>query len=293
MLMSLDSKGVLPPDPGQKTLRAALDEARQYMSPARMLNLTADYTKVSRTFMTSHALRDFIAEKTGELSEANYRPLAELWLASPVGRALRKIDPKKATPFDHLMRTLANGIGSLPDGIQVVGRYYLYHGSYLLPGHYVVRRLAIETGDDHVLSVEDIVRDTKTATNAPRRAAGVMMFVDGRPQILLHADENKQGLSLVVFHDIGPGKGDLDRCYGAFMVMNQRRELAFRPCLLVRENVQSSADMLAETGIFTVADLREPSRQRHAQAFDQLKELMVAQPFADPMLAWEMTHDRR
>lgn len=300
--MTIKSKRALAPDPGHERLRTALVELRRFTSPEKMINLAADHAKIPETFMSANALRDFLRSKSRELEDSNYRLLAEFWLASTKGRALRRIDSEKATPFEALVRKLEDSAGPLSDGFQAIGEYYLYHGSYLLPNHYVIRQLTIELGEDQVLSVEDIVRDSKTAADAPRRATGIMTFVDGRPQILLYANENKQGLSLLIFHDIvwGEQQRDLKRGYGALMVMNQHRQVAFRPCLLVREEGEDASarsrkaleslrhDMVAETGIFTASELKDPRRRRHAQEFHTLRKLMETAAFPDPMQSLDL-----
>lgn len=291
--MPKDSAGEAVPDADVEALREALAKLTSYLSAKDVLRLARRYAKLPGPagLFGERALRNFVTDDASRQSKTiakpSYEALKAVAFISPIGRAIRGLDPDRLTPFDQLTFELGGGAETVPEGLQVEGRYYLYHGSYLLPGHYVVRRLTITPGADGVLLVEDIVRDTKTATNAPRRAAGVMLFADKRPQILMHADENKQGLSLVGFHDIGSDRGELDRGHGALMVMNQRRELAFRPCLLVRVSTVPPETMIEETGIYTPAELRDPRRQRHARAFDQLKEQMAARPFADPMLDWK------
>lgn len=285
--MPIESRGGLAPDPNQAALRDALKQAARYVALKDILNLAADHAAIPRaSLLGERALRNFLGSDTAQLTKANYDALAVLWLASPIGRALRKLDPAKAEPFDHIMRALANGIGTMPDGVQAAGRYFMYHGSYLRADRYVVRCLTIEGGDDRVLTVEDIVRDAITVADTARRASGVMLFVEGRPQILLYGDENKQGLSLLIGQDISTRGGMLDRVFGAFMVMNQDRKVAYRPCLLIRDDSLPADAMIAESGIFTAAQLGESGRARHVAAFDRLRELMETQSFPDPMLTY-------
>jgi hypothetical protein len=284
--MRIESKDAPASDASVAILRDGLNEAARYISPAKILFFAARHAGTPReNLLGERALRDFLNGKAKTLAKTNYDVLAA-WLASPLGHALQKPDSDKATAFGHLMRVLATGVGTLPPDLQVAGRYYMYHGSYLLPDRYVVRRLTIEEGRDNVLAVEDLVRDTVTVANTARRTRGVMLFVEGRPQILLYGNENKQGLSLVIGHDISVEDGALSGAFGSFMVMNANRQVAYRHYLLVREDAVPAEDMIGEMGIFTATELRQAGRAQHGQAFDRLKKLMEMQSPTDPMLIY-------
>lgn len=269
------------PDASQEVLRVALSQAAKLVSIKQILDLAAGSDR-GRLF-SERALRDFINGETKSISKANYDLLAAAWLHTPLGRALRNLDAEAVPAFDQLMGKLADGDINRPAGVAVAGSYFMYHGSYLLPGHFVVRVVTVTAEDDHILTVTDTIRDDKTLGVRDRAASGVMIFVDGQPQILLFGDENKRGLSLVIGSETDVQGGALDQVFGAFIVMRARGGAAYRHCLMIREADGNPQAMLAETGIFPEPEIKAPERAKHRRAFDLLKRLTVNEPFADPI----------
>jgi hypothetical protein len=273
-----------PSDASQEVLRSALAQAARIVSIKQILDLAAGPDR-TRLF-TDRALRDFINGETRSISKANYDLLAAAWLHTPLGRALRNLTAGSVPMFDQLVRMLADGNRQRPHGVNATGNFFMYHGSYLRPRHYVVRALTVAAEDDHILTVTDTIRDDVTLSTQNRSSSGVMVFVEGLPQVLLYGKENKHGLSLMVASRADEKDGALDRVYGAFVVKRAGGEAATRYCLMIREPELPLAAMTAETGIFSAGEIAEPSRARHREAFERLKKLVMAEAFVDPVLAY-------
>ena len=282
--MPMESRSPKPSNASQEVLRAALSQAAKVTSIKKVLDLAAGSDR-GRLF-TDKALRNFINGETDDISKAHYDLLAAAWLYSPAGRALRHLRAEAVPAFDQLMGKLADGNLQRPDGMDVEGSYFMYHGSYLLPGHFVVRVVTVRADDDHILTVTDRIRDDKTLDERVRVASGVMVFVDRQPQILLFGDENKLGLSLVIGSRTDVQGGALDQVFGAFIVMRAGGGAAYRHCLMVRETGDDPDMMIAEAGIFTEQEIKLPERAKHRRMFDLLKRLTVNQPYDDPIAGY-------
>ena len=270
-----------PPDASQEVLRRALAQAARFVSIKQILDLAAGADR-GRLF-TERALRDFINGETKTISKANYDLLAAAWLHTPLGRALRTIGTDAVPVFDQLMRVLADGTRSRPEGGRAPGNYFMYHGSYIRPRHYVVRVLTVVAEDDHILTVTDTIRDDVTLGTRDRSSSGVMVFTEGLPQVLLYGEENKRGLSLMIASRADDRDGALDQVFGAFVVKPARGDTATRHCLMIRETELQLKAMIAETGIFSEGEIAEPGREKHRQAFERLKKLAMAEAFPDPV----------
>lgn len=282
------SKSSLQNDPDQRLLRQVLTRASRLYSADKIIREAAKLRK-NWTF-TEAALRKFLQNEKHRLTPKNYTALADYWLYTPLGRALRHPDPNKAPIFDQLTRVLASGQETMPDGKTAHGLYFVYHGSYIKRDHYVVRVLKIDANDDHVLTVVDTIQDKKSAKERIRKSSGVMIFVDNTPQIVLYGVENKRGLSLMIGTEAEYDEGEvhLDSVVGAFLVKNKTHALAYRRFLMVRKPGGVFKDMLTETGIFTRKELRAVARKEHSAAFDKLAEQQEnATPFEAPILNYQ------
>ena len=273
-----------PPDASQEVLRRALAQAARFVSIKQILDLAAGADR-GRLF-TERALRDFINGETKSIAKVNYDLLAAAWLHTPLGRALRTIGTDAVPVFDQLIRVLADGIRNRPEGVRAAGHYFMYHGSYIRPRHYVVRVLTVAAEDDHILTVKDTIRDDVTLGTRDRSSSGVMVFTEGLPQVLLYGEENKRGLSLMIASRADDRDGALDQVFGAFVVKPARGDTATRQCLMIRETELQLKAMIAETGIFSEGEIAEPSREKHRQAFERLKKLAMAETFPDPVLTY-------
>lgn len=208
---------------------------------------------------------------------------------SPLGRALRALKTKAAPEFDKLMGVLASGHFTRPPETKVAGRYFVYHGSYVKPEHYVVRTFDISCIDGSLLVVKDSINDNITMQGAPRYAHGVVTFVHARPQILLYAKENKAGLCLFIGGEtiFYGDERTMVSVTGAFIAQRTtNNNLIYRRALLLREPDATAEAMLEETGIFTRQQLEEESRARHFAAFELLAEHLPHEGFADPILTF-------
>lgn len=272
-------------DPSQSKLRQALNQAKRFYSPKKIIKAAALLCKDGWTYSDT-ALRDFLSSADHELSKKNYDAFAAFWLFSPLGRVLRRADQAEAQPFDQITQELASGQESLPKGKTVDGLYYVYHGSYVKAEHYAVRVFEIDSADDHILTVKDTVRDEKAAREGDRRSTGAMVFVDSMPQIVLYGLENKRGFSLMFGTEADYDEAHrLDRVVGAFLVKNKNAAIAYRRFLMIRQPTGDRAGMIDGSGIFTRDELRAPHRKHHSEAFDKLARLQATEtPFTPPIL---------
>jgi hypothetical protein len=276
------------PDHPQEVLRDALRAAYRDFSPERILR-KVESSGFTRPF-TKEALKAFIHNITVNITPKNYEPLAAVWLRNVQGRSLRYIDASAMPEFDKLTSTLASGQQLRPHGATVTGRYFLYHGSYIAEKHYVIRLVEVACIDDSILAVTDTIRD-----NLKQRkeliAHGALTFIKDQPQFLFNANENKAGLSLIagtnpVFNDAN----EFESMTGAFLAVTSGLHVAERSCFLVRETVDDRATMIAQSGIFTRAEVQKQHPKHHA-AFDTLARLPPTRVFTDPMADYLIEYD--
>ena len=279
--MPPSSENAGPPAGGQDELRRALTRAYAYFSSKGIVAL-AEKLNVG-SLPGERAVRDFLGDNPSTLTREHHDSLAAAWLYSRFGRAFRMLGTKDLPAFDRLVDTLADGARTQPPGTRAAGLYFMYHGSYLKPGHFVIRVIRIDDGDPHVLAVTDTVTDMLTASEGERVATGAIIFVEKLPQILLFSDENKRGLSLIAGTDVSFKSGRLERITGGMLVMNTNSDVAYRRCLLVREDERSHATMATESGIFPWDKLNTPERERHRKAFQFLRKVHLKEAFADPI----------
>jgi hypothetical protein len=276
-----------PPEAELAALHAVLVEAKKFTSVKTILDVAKKAGR-GKPF-SGRSLGAFIRGETKSISKENYDRLAAGWLHTPLTRALRNLNVRGELPvFDQLTGILAKGNAQRPSGLAVSGSYFMYHGSYLWPDSYVIRVITIDAKDDQVLTVTDTIRDERTPAEARSRVAtGVMIFVEERPQILLWGKENKRGLSLIIGSETDDGHGkSLDQMSGSLIVMPQRGQAASRYFVMIREPEGVPREMIAQSGIFTAADLSEPARAKHHRAFVLLNRFASADAGVDPILAY-------
>jgi hypothetical protein len=280
-----------PSDHEQELLRKALGQAKICLQPMKILR-TVEAAGYGWPF-DPKSLNNFINGKTGDLAPDHFEALAEVWLRSPLGRALRFLNPATKPAFDELPQVLATGKLSCPREVKLAERYFMYHGSYVKDDCYTVRAIQIDAGDDHILAVTDSVRDMLNVHGGVRISRGALTFFDGCPQILLLPDkhnETKFGFTLIVGHRPSVAQdGMIDKMTGAFLTMTTGSVVVSRHCLLLREPTDKTDAMIAQSGAFTVEQLRAKDMARHRKAFDMLKKHLPLKKHApkimsDPML---------
>ena len=138
--------------------------------------------------------------------------------------------------------------------------------------------------------VTDTIRDTvRVVTRGEKHVArGALTFVHGLPQILLHADENKLGLSLVLAAGISTAGATLHRISGALLVLTVKTEVASRRCFLIREEDDPIEAMIEQSGIVPLPKLVKLAK-KHQDAFAMLAEdsfdpdpILLLRPRAQP-----------
>lgn len=274
-----------PSDHPQEVLRDALRDARRFMTAPKILAVV-ESAGFNRPFGPK-SLEKFIDNETKEIEHPHYEILARVWLRHSGARALRFLDVIDQPDFEKLANVLASGQLVKPTGLVATGRYFMYHGSYLAVDCFVVRAIEIDCIEGSILTVTDKL-DDRMFRHQTLVANGVATFVKGLPQLLFDADENKNGLSLIVSTAITPNaKGEIARIAGAFLAVTNPPVVVERSCLLLRAPEPSLDAMIGQTGIFTRESLRaRDDNDRHANAFDELARSLPQRVFADPILAY-------
>lgn len=259
-------------DHPQEVLRKALWETRYRgrLSPQKIIILRQNAGH--DLDMSDRALRMFIDNETKNCTEEKFKPLAAYLLELVIGRTLRTLDAATAPSFLELFAVLGSGQHAKPKDMRVAGRYYMYHGSYIEEARYVIRAIEIAE-EDQIFTVTDTIRDTvRIVTRGEKHVArGALTFVHGLPQILLHGDENKCGLSLVLAAGISTAGATLHRVSGALLVLTVNNEVASRRCFLIREEDDPAKAMIEQSGIVSLAELPKLAK-KHQDAFGMLAE---------------------
>jgi len=276
------TKTHFPEDHPQEMLRRALWEAHQSRISFKSIRWLCLRLRPNWE-MSDKAIRDFVVGETKAVEEQNREALANFWLHSPQGRALRSFDISTSPKFSEVIGLLASGRATLNSRRDWARRYFMYHGSYLKEDHYVIRVIDIESTDGSTLVVTDSINDTVSLGRGTLVAYGALVFVREQPQILLSNDENKVGFSLFIGSESGPKIGEMDYALGAFIAITPHDDLIYRRALLRRSPDGNAADMIQQSGIFTLNQLKETQRRDHLEAFQQLARHEPKTIFQDPI----------
>ncbi len=266
----------------------------------KMTQARIDRTITRDALLTPRTLRNFLGQdeagestgrKSSTLSSKNYNQLARVWLSPTTpqllsGVLLGRVGGDDASPQEILGEVLQGGMRYAPQQLAVDGSYFLYHGSYLYEARYVVRRVIVETESDSSISVREIVFDRMTGKVERREAVGVMIFAGELPQIVLHAMDDKRGIASILGNQIQSQRGEMEWSFGSLQAKPRVGAVAYRPSLMVREKALGAAKMAEETGVWSLAELRESSRAQHWEAFAHLKGLIRLAESIDPMSAF-------
>ena len=272
-----------PPDHPLEVLRQALREAHKARFSYE--SITQLCRRIRPDFqLTGKAVRNFINADSKTMEEENRKVLAAFWIDSAIGRALRSFNISTSPKFTEVVGFLASGRASLDSKRTVTGHYFMYHGSYLRPDRYVVRVIDVESVDNNTFVVTDSINDALSLGPGVLTAYGALVFVRDHPQILLSADENKVGMCVFIANESSPRAGQMTEALGDFIAMTKRDELIHRRALLRYQPGGDSAEMIAQSGIFTLQQLNEAQRKHHLAAFETLASHEPATIFPDPIL---------
>jgi hypothetical protein len=235
--------------------------------------------------ISSGGLAQFI-EKDERSMDAHLRePLERFLYETALGRALRSPSPNGTSAFDRLTAELGTGNLLKPPDLEVAGMYFLYHGSYMRPRHFVVRLLEIRCVHGTILVVTDKLRDNIAKPPFPvLEAHGCLTFEGNRPHIVLRAKDNRAGFGLMVASKISVGKNELKNFIGKVFGTTAEGKPFERHCIAIKANKTDSdavrKKLIQETGLYTLAKLK----RRHRSAIDLLAETMPEPLFYDPIL---------
>lgn len=197
------------------------------------------------------------------------------------GRLIRRSGNGPVSVFDELVISLSQGARSRA-ARTITGSFFTLHGSYMRPGHFVVRATLIAEKSDGLLCVEDYLRETDALTDDPiHRAYGIVTFDAAKPTFLLRRNDNSLGSNLIVADRVSPATRRIDRIIGTKLGMTSEHRHFSRAVLIARTPTPMTArDMFARTGIFTF-DALEPEMKELVM---RLRRNLPSQVFSDPLL---------
>lgn len=269
-------------------LRSALQQAADVLPNSYILRRVKAVG--SEKVIGARGLNNFTKGISRELKGDHYDQLANAWVRSRLGRALRFPDSAQRPRVDDLLDILSTGKLLCPTGLNFSGRYYMYYGSYVKNNRYGIRVIEVTANDDHFLTVTDSIKDFLKDKGRVLVSHGLLTFFEKCPQILLlpyEFNETKRGVTLMAGNPpFVDEHGNVERITGTFLTMTETGTMALRHWMMLTEPNQKSDDMIAESGAFTSGELREPARRRHREAFDQLKA-SLSETAPDPMTSWK------
>ena len=280
-------------DPAEDPLRVALGKMRSFIgAPARILTVAkrSGYdVPISPAWLKQ--FMEYDGEGEGRSINRESREVLEAFVFhSRLGRAL--LNPQKAetSGYDLLVQSLAgNDIENSP--IEAEGLYFLYHGSYLLDGHFAIRAVQISREDDTILAVDDSINDNLSGKGIIE-AHGCLVFfgTPARPHIVTDGSDNRHGLNLFIGTSMISQIGKIRQVVGTMIGMTDRAQHFYRHAIIVRAPAEATFEsVLSQTGIYTLAALKDTSRfdPAHARAIEELARQIPlnTQCFPDPILA--------
>jgi hypothetical protein len=270
----------------EQALKLALKSVQQtriITSPAAILRAAEKAGHPSG--ISSGGLAQFIDKRERRMDPHLREPLERFLYETPLGRALRAPSNDQASAFDRLTTQLGTGNLSKPPELDVVGMYFLYHGSYIRPRYFVVRLLEIRSIQDTILVVTDTLRDNIAKPPFPiMQAQGCLVFEGTRPHIVLQAKDHREGLGLIVASNVSAGKTELRSLIGKLFGITAQGKPFERHCIAVKVTKNDADEvrkkMVQETGLYTYEQLK----RRHRSAINLLAETMPEPLFDDPIL---------
>lgn len=275
-----------------EALRQALLQVRSVISSAEGILHAA--SKAGCTVPISRSgLEQFMARETIRLASERHKPLEEFLFRSPLGRALRSPAINAVSAYDRLTAVLTSGNHTRPADKDVTGLYFVYHGSYILRGHFAVRLMEIRCLDESILTVTDYIRDNVTLKkNQVLKSNGCLIFDHDLPHIIVECKDNREGLCLIVGDETFPVKNEFAKITGTMLGMTKHSHYFFRYCIIVKQPAAISTTateaqiakarklLIDETGVFTLEQLKG----KHREAIDDLAKCLPEQVFSDPIL---------
>jgi hypothetical protein len=286
-------------DPSAEDLRKALNEVSALI-PSGDGILNAASKAGYPVQITRNGLGDFMKGLTKALKPENREPLEKFLFRSPLGRALRNPSLQRESNLDPLIEVLSSGRSQKPNDYDGTGWYFLYHGSYMRPGHFVIRVLEIRRAEKNTLLVIDSLRDNKTVHSPLIEAFGCLTFFGDTAQILVETSDNRVGLSLFVASQVWwSPENKLIGLFGQLSGLNNGKNAFSRHCLILRaaegqeesgfdqtpeerggsvDNLRSK--LIQQSGLFTLENLQG----RHRKAIDTLADIVAPEHIKDPIL---------
>jgi hypothetical protein len=224
-------------------------------------------------------LGKFANDEVHELNPKDQLKL-ERFFASETGHVICGKDRKNGTLA--LLTDLLRRSAKHPDKRDITGWFYAFHGSYIEPGHLVVRAIEIQPKLDGLLHVRNLLRDTHTLHGGILEAFGYLSFVEGKPHMVTYHSDNARGAVLFVGDQLSPVDGKpINKATGQMIGMTKNRQHFYRAMLMLRLSNMPESDILAQTGIFA-PDALPQAFQGH---FDELKRQLPKEAFRDSLRA--------
>jgi hypothetical protein len=234
-------------------------------------------------------LRKFANDKNASLNRDDVEALNFFFYRTWLGRALRELKDRQGkvpgivtTSVSIAVTQAASAAAEDKRAADLVGWYFVHHGSHLVPDHFVVRAMSVEIDVDGFMVVEDRLLDEKTLSGKKVHVArGIAGILNGQPQFLMMRQDNSVGFNLIVGDQVTPTQGPIETLSGTVVGMTRTLRPFNRGVLLVRtEKGMALDDLVAQTGIMPFAEWPPRVRER----FRELARQYPSQEFEDPVL---------
>lgn len=163
------------------------------------------------------------------------------------------------------------------------GLFKVYHGSYMIEDHFVVRVIRIAASPIGQAMLYDKLNANKTGNEGLINAPGMLIYKNGMPQLVaMHAD-NAIGLVVFAADSFRAEAGKLTRMIGYMQGLNYNRQQFSRATLIERisgDSPEEEEAALKTTGIRLMNEWDAGIQDR----FRFLAENLPKQQFVDPMI---------
>jgi hypothetical protein len=268
-------------DTALKKVFRALQKVGIISSPEAILN--AAHLTGNGSDISGSGLHQFITIDDRSMAPELREPLERFAYGTSLGLALRAPAQDPTIAIDTLIGNLATGVLAKPEDIEVEGFYFFYHGSYIRPDHFVVRLLEISREREVGFGATDTLRDN--IAKPPFKyleAKGAVSFLGNRPNIVFHARDNREGISLLVSSQAVIDGTRLATFTGQLSGITSARQPFARYCFGMRIDAATKdrkASLIDETGLYTIHNLPP----QHRAAVKDFAATIPVPVFKDPI----------
>jgi hypothetical protein len=225
-------------------------------------------------------LRKFASGYNSGLNRHDIEALEFVLFRTGIGRGLRELQDRSGSGAGVVMDA-ALAASADRRARDLVGHFYIYHGCYVVPDHFLVRAISVELDVDGLLAVEERLLDSSWLGGREVHAArGFARMLNGQAQFLTVRQDKSVGFNLIVGDQLTP-RGPLCELTGEMLGMTKHLLPFRRAVLMIRAQKDVKlADMVANTGVKQWREWSSEVQER----FRQLARHYPRQQFEDPVL---------